>query len=176
MQLVEVAAPDVNHVFSPTGTIQVDTDLTDAIYGDGFVQSRYFKGNEGSPASNRYCYEYRIDLTQVVTRDRSPYVWAFEVEFGPWVNLDFDGDGRDDDGFVISQGGLGVVGPYNVEQNGNSVKFVFDPPIYPGTPEEAGQSSYFFGLVADRPSREATGQVTDVSAQSHQVRILVPDF
>ena len=176
MQLVDVAAPDVNFVFSPDGIIRVDTDLTDTIYGDGFVQSRYFKGNAGSPASNMYCYEYRIDLTQVVRPNRTPYVWSFDVDFGPWVNLDFNGDGNPDDGFVITRGGMGVVGPYSLQQSGSSLTFIFDPPIYPGNAPGEGQSSYFFGFVAAHPPREDVGKVTDVAGDSHEVRILRPDF
>src|SRR5204862_4504050 len=89
LKVVNVNAPAVNHVFSPTGIITV-TDTSAAIWGGGFLQSRYYKALPGSPAAGKYGYEYRVDLRNSVGVLAIGAITSIRVTFGPNVKtLDF---------------------------------------------------------------------------------------
>src|SRR6266498_5135978 len=61
LNVVNTSAPQVNYVFSTDGTVTV-TDMSSPIFGGGFLQSRIFQGEPGSPAAGKWVYEYRLDL------------------------------------------------------------------------------------------------------------------
>lgn len=156
LTVVNVNAPAVNHVFSPTGVVTV-TDTTAAIWGSGFLQSRYYKALPGSPAAGRYVYEYRVDLRNSVGVLAIGAVTSITVNFGPNVKFDFNGDGHTDDVFVVTSGGLGTVELASAVRAGNSITFNFaGGGVAQGGAPGTGQSSYFFGIVSARPKKNVT--------------------
>ena len=151
LRIVNVGAPAVNCVFAPSCTVTV-TDFADSVFGAGFLQSRTYRAQPGSPAEGLWVYEYRIDL-----RAAGPgMVNEMAIDFGPVVSmLDYDGNGRPGDQvFVVVSGGLGSVGPFSAIQTGRVIHFRFNPSVHGAGAAAAGQSTYFFGLVSAAPPRE----------------------
>jgi len=69
LKIANVAAPAINCVFSTSCSVRVkDTkeDFTLSNGGKGVLQTRTFKGADGSPAEGLLAYEYRLDLTDAV--------------------------------------------------------------------------------------------------------------
>jgi hypothetical protein len=147
LPIVTVGAPAINCVFASSCTATV-SDFSAPLLGNGFLQSRNYQSEPGSPAAGKWVYEYRIDL-----RNATPgtAVSALTVDFGPVAGtLDYNGDGSPDRVFVVTSGGLGSVGPSSVFQVGRMVTFRFTPRV------AAGETSFFFGLVSSggpRPTR-----------------------
>ncbi len=154
LRVVNVQAPNVNFVFNPTGTIVVQ-DLSSKIWTNGFLQSRNFQGVAGAPAKGLYAYEYRIDLRNEVGIVAIPFIPSLTVDIGPNVPLDFDGDKKPDDVFVITKGGMGTIGLASAVRTGNHVKFTFTSPVSGGGSPGKGASSFFFGIVSKYPRKTA---------------------
>lgn len=145
LAIVNVQAPKVNYVFDPGGTIVVQ-DLSAKIWTNGFLQSRNFPGAAGAPAKGLYAYEYRIDLRNEVGITAIPFITSLSVDIGPNVKLDFNGDKKLDDVFVITKGGMGTIGLASAVRTGNVVKFTFTSPV-------GRASSFFFGFVSKYPRK-----------------------
>lgn len=155
LRVVNVGAPAVNHVFNTTGVVAVQ-DHTAPIWTSGFLQSRNFPGSAGAPAAGMYGYEYRIDLRNVAGITAIPYITSLQIDFGPHIRLDFDGDSTLDDVYVVTTGGLGNIGVSSATKSGNTITFNFAPPVAGGASPGRGDSSFFFGLVAQHPRHEIT--------------------
>jgi hypothetical protein len=149
LTIVNVQAPDVNFVFNPLGAVNVQ-DQTAAIWTNGFLQSRNFPGAAGAPAAGLYVYEYRVDLRNVSGFSKTAAVFGVTVDLGPNVPLDFNGDKKPDDVFVVTKGGLGTIGLQSAIRNGNTVKFQFSSAV------DTGESSFFFGIVSKYPPHPVT--------------------
>jgi len=162
LKVVNVNAPAVNHVFSPTGVITV-TDTTAPFWSGGFLQSRYYQALAGSPAAGKYVYEYRVDLRQSAGIVALGAVTSVTINFGPNVKtLDFNGDKSADDVFVVTSGGLGSVGLASAIRSGNSITFNFaGGGVAQGSSPGSGQSSYFFGIVSTHPKHNVTASVAN---------------
>jgi len=155
LKVVTVAAPAINCVFSPTCKVTVQ-DLTAPIWTSGFLQSRNYKGAPGSPAANRSVYEYRIDLRNVVGVTAIPFITSLTVNIGPTLQFDFNGDGKLDDVFVVTKGGLGNVTVSSAIRSGNNITFNFNPPVAGGAAPGKGDSTFFFGVVSKYPRHTVT--------------------
>ena len=158
LTIVEVAAPAVNKVFSPSGVISLQ-DFSSPIRSTGYLQSRNFDGTAGAPAAGLRVYAYRVDLRKVVGMTHVPSITKLTVNFGPHVPLDFNGDGKVDDVFVITRGGIGNIGIESAIRSGNSITFTFDPAVAGGSRSAKGDSSFLFGLCSKFPRK-----AIDVSA------------
>ena len=153
LRVVNVSAPAINCVFSPSCTVTV-TDMSSAIWGGGFLQSRHYRALPGSPAAGRFVYEYRVDLRNSVGALAIGAITALRVEFGPDQRFDFNGDGRPDDVFVVTGGGLGNKGLTSAVRSGAAITFNFaGGGIAQGAAPGRGDSSYFFGVVSVKPKR-----------------------
>lgn len=152
LSVVNVQAPNVNFVFNPTGKVTVQ-DFTSPIWGGGFLQSRNFQGAKGAPAAGLYVYEYRIDLRNAVGITSIRQIFSLTVDVGPTVKLDFNGDKKLDDVFVVTKGGLGNVKLKSAVRAGNNITFTFDGGVGEGSAPGKGDSSFFFGVVAKYPRR-----------------------
>jgi hypothetical protein len=151
LKVVTVGAPAVNKVFNPSGIIPVQ-DFSSPIYTSGFLQSRNFQGASGAPAAGLYVYEYRVDLRNVVGITFIPAITKLTVNFGPNVPLDFNGDKKLDDVFVVTKGGLGNVGLVSAVRVGNLITFTFaGGGVAGGSSPGKGDSSFFFGVVSKQP-------------------------
>jgi hypothetical protein len=173
-RIVNVNAPSVNFVFNHTGSVTV-TDKTSPVLGSGFVQSRIYHSEATSPAHGKYVYEYRVDLTNVVGITAPQWVSALSVDFGGLNTLDFNRDGHaSEEVFVITSGGLGVVGPNSaVQVAANPLRFNFARHVFSGASRGRGESSYFFGLVSQYPPRVINAQV-ETSSGTQTVSVYAP--
>lgn len=152
LRVVNVQAPNVNFVFNPSGTIVVQ-DLSSKIWTGAFLQSRNFQGATGAPAKGLYAYLYRVDLHNEVGITAIPFITSLTVDIGPNVPLDFNGDKKLDDVFVITRGGMGTIGLASAVRTGTQVRFTFASPVSGGGSPGKGQSSFFFGIVSKYPRK-----------------------
>jgi hypothetical protein len=173
-RIVNVNAPSVNYVFNHTGKVTV-TDKTSPVLVSGFLQSRTYRSELTSPAHGRYVYEYRVDLTNVVGILAPQWVSALSVDIGPVTTLDFNRDGHaSEEVFVITSGGLGVVGLSSaVQVAANPLRFNFSRQIFSGASPGRGESSYFFGIVSPYPPRTIAAQVV-TSSGTQTVSVYAP--
>ena len=76
VDLVDVAAPEINCLFSPTCTLVVSDTLSPLTLtgtsGSGVLQTRVFVGEPGSPGAGVYGYEFRIDLEGITATNVPP--------------------------------------------------------------------------------------------------------
>lgn len=159
LNVVNTSAPAVNYVFSPTGSVSV-TDMTSPVLTNGFLQSRIFQGQPGSPAAGKWVYEYRLDLRNVVGILSIPYVTDVAIPFGTPRSYDYNFDGNaTDQVFVISSGGMGTKGLSGATTWGSYIFFTFAGNVYGGGSPGNGESSYFWGVVSDYAPVVKTGYV-----------------
>lgn len=167
----------VGCVFDPTCVISdiVDSadklDLPGASTG-GLLHTRTFPGKPGSQADGLHAYLYRIDLTNARGTQTTPMVQTFTADFGNAVPLDYDGDGKKEDYFIVEMGGTaGGMAPDYADQTGYRLSFHF----YDGVP--VGQSSMFIGMAAAGAPLSKTARVTEgLSALLVDPGIFLPLF
>src|SRR3979411_1188174 len=129
LKVVDVSAPAINCVFNSSCTVTVN-DTTDNIMmstgGTGFLQSRTYQGASGSLAAGLYAYEYRIDLRNAVGLTAISCIDWMTISFGPVVSfLNYGGDAKPDEVFVVTGGGIGTIGIASAVQSGSKIKFKF---------------------------------------------------
>lgn len=177
LTIVEVAAPNVNCLFDADCTITVD-DLADhflppAATGDAFLQSRLWPAGEaGTAGAGLYPYLYRIDLRNAVGVTAAACVTTMQIDFGPIQALDYNGDGKPEQIFVVTKGGLGNVKPVAAAQSGDTITFRFDPAICVGG--RTGDSSFFFGLASVHPAQVVPAQLTGTLGLNNTLRAKAP--
>lgn len=175
LTIVNVQAPKVNYVFDPGGTIVVQ-DLSAKIWTNGFLQSRNFPGAAGAPAKGLYAYEYRIDLRNEVGITAIPFITSLSVDIGPNVKLDFNGDKKLDDVFVITKGGMGTIGLASAVRTGNVVKFTFTSPVSAGGSPGKGESSFFFGFVSKYPRKPVIAKAPNNLGATLSLKAWAPGY
>jgi hypothetical protein len=159
LNFVNVSAPGINCIFNATCTVTV-TDTVDTITvppglwtGNARLQSRTFAGASGTPGAGKTAYEYRVDLTQVVSGGEVPCVTDIAVDFGPVTKLQYNKAGPLDDVYVVTKGALGSVGLYAVDKTGDAITFTFNEPACAGPTPGTGATSCFFGLASTNPPK-----------------------
>lgn len=159
LNVVNTSSSTLISNFSTTGSVTV-TDMTSPVLTNGFLQSRIFQAQAGSPAAGKWVYEYRVALNNVVGVTYVPYVYAMQWDFGAFVStLDYNGDGTHADHvFVITSGAIGSVGVSFASLSPSGTRVNFGSGVYGGSYPGGGQSSYFFGLVS--PYAPKVGTVT----------------
>lgn len=181
LDIVTVGAPAINCKFDTDCTITV-TDSSDHFTigpttGDAFLQSRTWPPGESSTAAEGlYGYMYRLDLRQLAGLTALPCINQFTIDFGPVTPLDYNDDGNNDDVWVVTNGGLGTVGPSSAEKTGDSITFSFNPPVCAGSSPGNGESSYFFGLTSTRQPRGVEAQVRDTLGGSTDLDARAPEL
>lgn len=180
LDVAEVSAPDINCVFDSDCTITVsdfvDTFPVPAASGDARIQSRTQPpGEAGTPGDGLYAYEYRVNLTRVAALTAVVCVDELRVDFGPVESLDYDGDGRAEQVYVVTRGGLGSVRPSSAEQTGGVVTFRFQPGVCPGNRAGDGDTSFFFGLASEQPPTTVSAQVGFDRGSDLEVSVKAPE-
>jgi hypothetical protein len=155
LKVVNVGAPAINCVFNPTCKVTV-TDLSAPIWTTGFLQSRYYQGAAGAPAAGKHVYEYRVDLRNVVGAVAIPFITSLTLNIGPTQKFDFNGDGKLDDVFVTTKGGIGTIALSSAVRSGNNITFTFASPVSGGAAPGKGDSSFFFGVVSNYGKHNVT--------------------
>lgn len=183
LKVVNVSAPKINCVFSPSCTTTV-TDTSETFKmsngGTGLLQSRTFKGSPGSMAAGLSVYEYRLDLRNAVGTKAISCIDSIELHFGPANDLDYDGDKKPDQVFVVTSGGMGTVGINSAVLTASQIKFTFTTPICEGGSAGKGQSSFFWGLVSSiplpTPPAPIPAGIHETGGVTHFVKTRTPDF
>lgn len=178
LKVVNVTAPAINCVFNPTCTVTVN-DTTDNIAmstgGTGRLQSRTFTGMPGSLANGLFAYEYRLDLTNAVGLTHIACIDWMTISFGPVVgSLNYGGDAKPDQVFVVTGGGTGTIGLASAIQTGSSIKFNFASPICEGGAPGKGDSSFFWGLVSKIEPKFVTATLHESGGATHVVKARAP--
>ena len=178
LKIVNVSAPAINCVFNTPCTITVN-DTTDSVLmstgGTGFFQSRTFKGLPGSPAAGLFGYEYRLDLRDAVGATAISCIDWITIDFGPVVgSLNFGGDAKPDQVFVVTGGGIGTIGLTSAVQTGSKIKFKFASPICEGGSPGKGDSSFFWGLVSKTTPQGVTALLHETGGTTHVVKARSP--
>lgn len=179
LTLVEVAAPDINCLFDADCTITVDDlashFLPPAATGDAFLQSRLWPAGEaGATGAGLYPYLYRIDLRNAVGLTAAACVTEMSIDFGPVVSMDYDGDAKPEQVFVVTKGGLGNVKPVKAVQDGGKITFGFDPAICVGASRGKGDSSFFFGLASKLPPQTVPAHLVGTLGLDTTLRARAP--
>jgi hypothetical protein len=182
LSVVNVSAPPINCIFDPSCTIVVN-DTTAPITlpgstGQGFLQSRTYRGAPGSPAAGLYAYLYRVDLRNIAGLTNITCVNSVTINFGPVVStLDYNGDHTTGDQvFVITGGGIGSIGIASANQVGGLVTFNFSSPVCDGSSPSSGQSSFFWGLVSARQPHFVSATVNKSSGPAQHVLARAPFY
>ena len=165
LSVVNVAAPGINCVFSPTKipnspppacsvvvNDSIGTFTPPGDSGDARLQSRTYPGTAPAPAAGDMAYIYRVDLNAGKGVTAANCVTKLALKFVPVVKLKYGPNG-DSDIFVITTGGLGSVKIASADQVGGTITFTFASPICPGA------TSYFFGL-ASKSVKPVAGKAT----------------
>lgn len=179
LSIVNVGAPAINGIFDADSTITV-SDLADhfvppAAVGDAFLQSRTWPvGEAGTVGAGLYAFLYRIDLRAATGLTAIACVTTMTIDFGPVTPLDYNKDGKLDQVFVVTAGGLGTVAPVIASQTGSVITFRFDPAICDGSRPGGGQSSFFFGLASTQPERIITANLTGSAGLNETLKAKAP--
>lgn len=179
LKTVKVSASAVYCIFDPSCKVTVTDSSTTPIPleagGTAFLESRTFVGKPGTPASDLYGYEYRINLekaleTKVHVEEVGevtymPCLRSITIEFGPIIDtLDYDGDGKAGDlVYIVTSGGSGKVGIESMQKYANRVTLNFDSPVCVGGPNNPGDSTHFIGLASARPPRSVTATIKETA-------------
>ena len=178
LKVVNVSAPAINCVFNPTCTVTVnDTsdNVTLSAGGTGFLQSRTYRGAAGSPAAGLFAYEYRLDLRNAVGALNIACINWMTISFGPVVgSLNYGGDAKPDQVFVVTGGGIGTIGIASAIQTGSNIRFNFTSPICEGGAPGKGDSSFFWGLVSKQPPKFVTATLHETGGATHVVKARSP--
>src|SRR5713226_5206910 len=153
LKVVNVSAPAINCPFNPACTVTVN-DSSDNVAlstgGTGFLQSRTYPGAPGAPAAGLFAYEYRLDLRNAVGATAISCIDWMSMSFGPVVSsLDYNGDRKPDQVFVVTGGGIGTIGIASAVQTGSVIRFNFTAPVCKGGAPGRGDSSFFWGLRSE---------------------------
>jgi hypothetical protein len=177
LRVVNVSAPAINCVFNPSCTVTVN-DTSDNIPmstgGTGFLQSRTYTGAPGAPAPWANVYEYRIDLTNAVGATAISCIDWMRIDFKEVAMLDFNGDTRPDQVFVVTGGGIGTIGLASAIQTGSSIRFNFTSPICEGGAPGRGNSSFFWGLVSKTPPKFVMATLHEAGGATHSIKARAP--
>jgi len=151
LTVVNVVAPDINCVFEATCRVVVNDSIGDLSFtplGNGArLQTRTFKSAIGSPAAGKIAYLYRVDLTHA--DGFTDCLAGLVLDFGPVPKLPFSKNLLSHV-YVITKGGIGMVGVKSAEQVGDIIQFNFTSYLC------SGQSSFFFGLAAAKSPMSST--------------------
>ena len=96
------------------------------------------------------------------------------MDFGQVASLDFNADGRPDQVFVVTGGGLGTIGIASAIQTGSSIRFNFTSPICEGGAPGRGNSSFFWGLVSKTTPKFVTATLHEPGGAVHIVKARAP--
>ena len=88
--------------------------------------------------------------------------------------LNYGGDPKPDQVFVVATGGMGTIGLLSAVQTGRVIKFKFKNPVCAGSAAGKGDSSYFWGLVSKTPAASVTATLHETGGAVHVVKARSP--
>ena len=180
LKVVNVGAPAINCIFTTAspctiGVSDTTADVPMSAGGTGRLQSRTFKGLAGSPAGGMFAYEFRLNLIDAVGATNIACIDWMSISFGPVVNrLDYDGDQKPDQVFVVTTGGVGAIGLASAVQTAHTIRFKFHKAVCEGSAPGKGDSSFFWGLVSKSPPKDVTAILHETGGATHVVKARSP--
>ena len=182
LTIVPVSAPKINCIFDSDCQITV-RDTSDQLTlpgatGTAFLQSRTLPiGERGAPAAGLYGHEYRVDLRKAIATLAQACISTLSIDFGSPVPLDYDQDGKLEDVYVVTRGGIGNIAPSGVTQVANRLIFRFSPSVCAGTGgATAGDSTFFFGMTSKYAAHAVTAQVQGTPNYAEMLDARAPNF
>jgi hypothetical protein len=154
LNVVQVAAPAINCVYSASCTIVVSDSVGQLALANldnkntAWLQSRTFTGAAGTPAAGKTGYEYRLDMTKA--SGSLECVAGLVINFGPITPLPYKNNATAD-AYVVTQGGLGTIGIASAEQDGDVITFTFSKMLCASEPANPANTTFFFGLASAHP-------------------------
>lgn len=179
LRTVDVGAPAINKIFDVDGIITV-SDLADHFVppfsvGDAFLQSRTWPiGEPGTQGQGLYAYLYRVDLRGAIGTTAISCVTNLEIDFGPVASLDYNLDGKAEEVFVVTSGGLGSSTVVSPTQTGTVVNFRFNPSVCGGATRNGGDSSFFFGMASKDPEQVVPAKLTGTAGLNVTLKAKAP--
>ena len=170
LTVVNVSAPAINCVFTTAApcTVTVKDSVGAIPVVGGRLQSRTYGGAPGSAASGLTAYVYRVDLTRAVGITARDCIDRMAVKFARLESLDFNGDRRREQVFVVTGGGLGTIGLASADKTGDTVTFRFQSPVCQGSAPGRGATSFFFGVVSRAQPQNVTATLhSSLTGASH---------
>lgn len=142
------------YTVNPTNPPQTETNLALS----GYLQSRTFKGQPGTPEAGLTAYEYRLVLQHLtkttgikgVSR-KSFSINSLAFNFSPYSSFNYNKQASNQV-WVVTSGGPGSVGLSSAVASGSKVTFNFNPPLTFLSASNQESSSYFFGMLSPHPS------------------------
>lgn len=180
LKVVNVGAPAINCVFTTSSpcTVKVsDTtgNVTLSTGGTGSLQSRTFSGGAGSAAAGLFAYEYRLDLRNAVGATAISCIDWMTISFGPVVStLNYGGDAKPDQVFVVTSGGTGSIGIVSAVQTRSLIRFKFTKPVCEGGSPGKGDTSFFWGLVSKKPAVNVIATLHETGGATHVIKARSP--
>jgi hypothetical protein len=178
LKIVNVSAPAINCVFNSSCSVSVKDSSGSfplSAGGAGNLKSRTFKGADGTPAAGLFVYEYRLDLEEAVGFTALSCIDWVTISFGPVVStVNYGGDSKPDQVFVVSKGGIGTIGLASAVQTRSSIKFKFKSPVCAGTSPGKGDSTFFWGLVSKKSPTNVTATVHEMNGVTRVVKARSP--
>jgi hypothetical protein len=161
LNVVEVTAPAVNCVYSPTCAVTVEDGVGQLVLKDldkpdtARLHSRTFTGATGTPGAGKIGYEYRLDITEASGSKQC--VGGIVINFGPVSQLPFKNN-TPADVYVVTQGGFGTIGLASAEQDDAVITFTFAKLICPSEPNPAN-ATFLIGLASAHPPKAISAGV-----------------
>jgi hypothetical protein len=112
-----------------------------------WLQSRTFTAAAGTPGAGKTGYMYRVSLTEA--GGSAECLIGLVLNFGPVAKLPYK-DNQLADVFVITTGGLGTIGIKSAEKFGDVIEFTFNKPLCLSGGPDIKNTTFFFGLAADK--------------------------
>jgi len=166
LQIVNVSAPAINCFFSTNCTVSghdvVGFFTVPETTGQGMLLSRTYAGQPGAPLVGYGAYVYRVDVTGIHSGAAgAASIESLTVPFPPEIIARDYGHTGNTNGqvWVITRGGLGTISLGAATSTATNITFVFSPPIPCANGTNAGQSSYFFGVVSTNATIPSVAQI-----------------
>jgi hypothetical protein len=166
LQIVNVSAPNINCFFNTNCTISghdlFGSFLVPGTTDQGLLLSRTYVGQPGTPLAGYGAYIYRMDVTRLHSgASQAASIQSLTIPFGREIIARDYGHTGNTNGqvWVITHGGLGTANVASATATPTNITFVFNPPIRGANGTNAGQSSYFFGVVSTNITKRAVAQI-----------------
>jgi hypothetical protein len=149
--IVTASSPAVNYVFTTDGEVLCDQDHPEELFNNGWLISRVYEGEVGSPAEGKWVYEYRVDMIDATDPASIPEIEAVDIYVGPVEQYDYNFDSTaTDEYFVVTSGTYGSIGLSSISTllYGN-LRFTFSSLVAGGGGTGLGQASYSWGFISE---------------------------
>jgi hypothetical protein len=159
--IVSASAPEVNDVFTNDGVVTCDQDRSEELYTNGWLVSRVYEGEAGSPAEGKWVYEYRVDMIDATDPAGIPEIESVDIYVGPVEQYDYNFDSTSTDEFyVVTSGSYGSIGISSITTLlYGDLRFTFSTNVAGGGGAGLGQASYAFGFISDHGPHLIYGNV-----------------